>query len=117
MAPQSKGYLATDAQVAALARDYATSRSGADRAQQTFLSILTAHSLRELAKGSHKRHTTAEALGAVETAHAHLYAIVVEATLTPDVAPDPDASDEERRRRTQERNRRTTFARSSKSDL
>lgn len=115
--PQSKGYLATDAQVAALAKDYVTNADGAERARGTYLRILTAHSLRELQKSPHKRHSTAEALGAVEAAHAHLYAVVMEATTTPDVAPDPDASDVERKRRTQERNRRTTFARTSKSAL
>jgi hypothetical protein len=115
--PIQKGYLATDTQVATLARDYVTNANGAEQARGTYLRILVAHSLRELSKSSSKRVTTAEALGAVETAHAHLYAVVVEATLTPDVAPDPEASDEERKRRTQERNRRTTFARTSKSAL
>lgn len=112
-----KGYLASDEQVASLAKEYVTSATGAETARGTYLRILLAHSLRELHRGSHKRHTAAEALGAVETAHAHLYAVVVEATLTPDVTPDPNLSDEERRRRTQERNRRTNFARSSKSEI
>jgi hypothetical protein len=115
--PIAKGYLATDTQVATLARDYVTNSTGADQARGTYLRILVAHSLREIAKGAHKRVSTAEALGAVEAAHAHLYGVVVEATMTPDVAPDPEATDEERRRRTQERNRRTTFARTSKSAL
>jgi hypothetical protein len=117
MAPQAKGYLASDAQVATLAREYVANATGAEQARGTYLRILVAHSLRELSKSTHKRYSAAEALGAVETAHAHLYAIVVEATLTADTAPDPDASDEERKRRTQERNRRTTFARTSKSAL
>jgi len=112
-----KAYLATDAQVATLAKEYVTNADGADKARGTYLRILVAHSLRELQKGSHKRHTQAESLGAVEAAHAHLYAVIVEAVLTPDVKPDPDASTEERARRTQERNRRTTFARTSKSAL
>jgi hypothetical protein len=112
-----KGYLATDEQVASLAKDYVKNAEGAENARGTYLRILVAHSLRELHKSSHKRYSTAEALGAVEAAHTHLYAIVVEATLTPDVMPEPGASDEERRRRTTERNRRTTFARSSKSAL
>jgi hypothetical protein len=115
--PTSKGYLATDEQVAALAKEYVASATSAENARGTYLRILLAHALRELHKGSHKRHTAAEALGAIETAHSHLYTVVTEATLTPDVTPDPDASDVERRRRTQERNRRTNFARSSKSDL
>lgn len=117
MATQAKGYLATDAQVASLAREYVTSANGAEQARGTYLRILVAHSLRELHKGTHKRYSAAESLGAVETAHAHLYAIVVEATMTPDVVPDPDASDIERKRRTKERNRRTTFARTSKAAL
>ena len=112
-----KAYLATDAQVATLAKEYVTNADGADKARGTYLRILVAHSLRELQKGSHKRHTQAESLGAVEAAHAHLYAVIVEAVLTPDVKPDPDASTEERDRRTKERNRRTTFARTSKAAL
>lgn len=114
---QHKGYLATDAQVAALAREYVTSANGAEQARGTYLRYLTAHSLRELQKSQHKRHSTAEALGAVEAAHAHLYGVVVESTLTPDVVPDPQHSKEERNRRTLERNRRTTFARTSKAAL
>lgn len=117
MATNPKGYLATDAQVATLAKEYVTNATGAENARGTYLRILLAHSLRELHKSPHKRHTSAEALGAIESAHAHLYAVVVEATLTPDVAPEPKLSDEERRRRTQERNRRTNFARSSKSEI
>lgn len=112
-----KAYLATDAQVASLAKQYVTNADGAEQARGTYLRILVAHSLRELQKGAHKRHTAAESLGAVEAAHAHLYGVVVEAVLTPDVAPNPEASKEERARRTLERNRRTTFARSSKADL
>lgn len=117
MAPQAKGYLASDAQVAALAKEYVTNADGAERARGTYLRILVAHSLRELHKSPHKRHSTAEALGAVETAHAHLYGVVVQSTLTPDIAPDPQHTKEERSRRTIERNRRNTFARTSKSAL
>lgn len=112
-----RAYLATDAQVAILAKQYVTSADGAEQARGTYLKYLVAHALRELQKSPHKRHTAAESLGAVETVHAHLYGVVVEATITPDIAPDPEATPEERNRRTQERNRRTTFARTSKSAL
>lgn len=112
-----QAFLATDAQVAALARDYVTSADGTARASGTYLQYLLAHTLRELHKNPHKRYTMADAQGALAAAHAHLYAVVVEATVTPDVAPDPDVSKDERDRRTKERNRRTVFARTSKADI
>lgn len=111
-------YLATDAQVATLTREHVQNAQGAATGQETFLRILLAHSLRELSKGQHKRHSAAEALASVETAYAHLYAIVLEAVTTPDLTADnPDLDKAEKRRRAQERNRRSGFARSSKSEL
>lgn len=114
---RTKGYLATDAQVASLAKDYVTHADGSEQARGTYLRILVAHAQRELSKSDHKRHSAAESLGAIETAHAHLYGVVLEAITTPDIALVSDASDVERKRRAQERNRRSTFARSSKSAL
>lgn len=115
--PKKTDYLATDAQVASLARDYVQSATGAENARGTFLRILVAHSLREFSRSQMKRHTQAEQLACVETAHAHLYQVVLEAVTTPEIQADAEVDVDERRRRTLERNRRTTFARTSKSAL
>lgn len=112
-----QNFLATDAQVATLAREYVQSADGTARASGTYLQYLLAHTQAELAKSPHKRHTQADSVGALAAAHARLYAVVVEATVTPDVVADPDATKDERDRRTKERNRRTVFARTSKADL
>lgn len=115
--PSKTNYLATDAQVASLAKDYVQNASGVESARGTYLKIHLAHALQEIAKGTAKRHTAAETLAAVETTHARLYAVVLEAVTTPDIAKAEDLSPEESRRRAQERNRRSAFARSSRSEL
>lgn len=111
------GYLASDATVLALARRYAEGVDATEEVRGTYLRILVAHSKRELESAGVKRATTELALAAVQRAHDALYALVLKAITTADIAPDEDADAEETRRRTRERNRRSTFARTSKTTL
>lgn len=110
-------YLASDATVLAIARRYAEGVDATEEVRGTFLRILVAHSKRELETQGVKRATTELALAAVQRAHDALYALVLKAITTEDIAPDEDADAEETRRRTRERNRRSTFARTSKATL
>lgn len=117
MATKQNQYLRNDTQVAALAREFVQNATAVDNVRGTYLRILVAHALQELSKSQLKRYSTATALASVETVHTHLYAVVLEAVTTDDVRAEPGLDAGERRRRTSERNRRTTFARSSKSEL
>jgi len=111
------GYLVTEAALAALAKDYASGVEQTEGVRGTYLRILVAHSKRELETAGVKRATTDAALAAVQRAHEALYTIVLAAITTPDIAPDDEADADETRRRTKERNRRSTFARTSKTTL
>lgn len=111
------GYIVTDAVLTALAREYASGVEQAEGVRGTYLRILVAHSKRELETRGVKRATADAAKAAVQAAHDQLYPVVLKAITTPDIAPDDDASAEETRRRTRERNRRSTFARTSKTTL
>jgi hypothetical protein len=109
-----KDFLLDDAGVAALARDYVDGVSRTDRVSSTYLRVLVAHSQKEL---NAKRVTEDAALAAVGRAHTRLYAIVMQAVTTEDIAPDPDLPAEEAHTRAMERNRRSNFARTAKSTL
>lgn len=111
------GYLATEATLTALARRYAEGVDVAEETRGTYLRVLVAHSKRELEAQGSRRVTVEIALAAVQAAHDVLYPIVLKAITTADIAPDEDADAEETRRRTRERNRRSTFARTSKTTL
>lgn len=120
MAPQTlakSGYIASDATLKTLAQNYVSGSDAADEVRGVYLKVLVAHSLREAQNLSNKRITQADAQGAVAAAHALLYAIILDAVTTPDVAADDGVDKDERRRRSKERNRRTTFARTAKSTL
>lgn len=111
------GFIANEAVLKTLAKDYVTGADAVSEVNGTFLKILVAHSQREAATLAHKRITQADALGAVAAAHGTMYAIIKDAVTTPDIAADDSLDKGERTRRAKERNRRTGFARSAKSTL
>jgi hypothetical protein len=111
---ECRWFLVSDAFVATLARDYASSVDRADRVRGSYLSILVAHSKRELKA---RKYTTEQALAAVENVHEHFYAIILEAVTTPEIAIKEGLEEAEASRRSKERTRRATFARSAKSTL
>lgn len=111
------GYIVSDAVLTHLAQEYASGVEATEGVRGTYLRILVAHSKRELETRGVKRATTDIALAAVQAAHDQLYPVILKAITTPDVAPDKNVADDEMRRRTQERNRRSNFARTSKTAL
>lgn len=113
-APETTGYLISDAALAVLARDYAASVERAGRVRGTYLSVLVAHSKRELKA---RRSTIEQAVEAVERVNEHFYPIILEAVVTPDIVISDDLSQEEKLMRSKERTRRATFARTAKSTL
>lgn len=111
---EKKGFLLTDAALAILARDYAASVERSGRLRGTYLSVLVAHSKRELKA---RRATAEQAIEAVERVNEHFYPIILEAVITPEIAITDDLSEEEKLKRSKERTRRATFARTAKSTL
>lgn len=91
-------YLATDEQVAALARSYHSSIDVAGTVRVSFLRVVVAYAQKS-AKG--KRVSGKQAQEAVNTTYDRLYAVVLDAVTTPDVT-------------SLERNRRSNFARTAK---
>lgn len=114
-APEKTGFLLSDAALVVLVRDYAASVERAGRVRGTYLSVLVAHSKREL--GSARRATTEQAIEAVEKINAHFYPIILEAVVTPEIVITDDLPEEEKINRSKERTRRATFARTAKSTL
>lgn len=112
--PEKTGYIITDAALAVLARDYAASLERAGRLRGTYLSVLVAHSKRELKA---RRATIEQAVEAVERVNEHFYPIILEAVTTPEIAITEDMDDAEKISRSKERTRRATFARTAKSTL
>lgn len=111
------GYIVSDATLTDLTKSFVHGIEEAESVRGNFFKILVAHSKRALGKWQVKRATTEKALEAVTEAYDHLYAVVLDAVTTPDLLPSPDVSQEERTRRSVERNRRSTFARSAKATL
>lgn len=109
------GFIVSDATLASMARDFVEGMRRADGVRIAYLPVLVAHSKREL--GARRLVTPDQALAAIDKVHEHLYAVIKEAVFTPDVQAADDLPDEERKRRTAERNRRTTFARTALATL
>jgi len=111
------GWLANDATLAALAKDYADGRAQADTVSGSYVRILFAHVQRELVTAGVKRATQERSIEALEAVHAHMYTVILAAVTTADVKHSDDLPAKEQTRRALERNRRTNFARSAKSTL
>lgn len=111
------GYLVTDAVLAALARDYVQGAHQAAQVNDSFLRILTAHTQRELERQKVRRPTQDGSLSMLDIVYDKLYAVVLEAVTTADIAKVEGLDKAERARRAQERNRRSNFARSAKATL
>lgn len=111
------GWIASDAILTSLAKDYVEGRDQSISVAGSYVKILTAHTQRELEKQGVKRATKEKALAAIETVHAHAYAVILAAVTTPDLKHSEDLPDKEQTRRALERNRRSNFARSAKSTL
>jgi hypothetical protein len=124
---QKANYLATEGDIEALAREYYESQERLAGSRTTyFRSLLAAVQVEIAGKPTLRTNKTASALTEEETAkhleafervNTRLYAAVIRGSVTPDVADAPGLREEERRRRSLERNRRNNYARSAASTL
>lgn len=113
------GYLAPDSVVIALARDYSDATVTGNIVRGTYFRVLLAHSQKALTDvlGDALKPEKETMLTVVKTTHDRLYKLILNAVTTPDIAAEDNLSDDERARRTLERNRRSNFARTAKSVL
>lgn len=115
---EGAGYLATDAQVEALAHTQYAVNVEHTHADSVYLRIVLREvqaKLGALTKGRRPPATTQAR--AVNEASVRLYAAVLRGVTTEEVAPSPDLDAAESHRRAVERNRRTVFARTAKATL
>lgn len=110
-------YAATEPQVEALAHHRWSAGIQTLSIDGTYLRVLIAACQRKLGPKGRKRPAIAAQLQAVEEINAKFYAAVLRGITTADVAPDPSAPADEQSRRSVERNRRSTFARTAKATL
>lgn len=109
-------YVATAAQVELLAHERYTNNTAVLQSDETYLRVTLQGCLARLGK-SRRKANEQDQLTVLEDVNKPFYEAVLRGVTTPDVAPDDSVDDEERARRTQARNSRSGFARSSKSTL
>lgn len=114
MKTATTNFLFDDNAVASLAKDYLAAVKSAEGVNVTYLRVLVAHAQKELTV---TRVSIPATIAAIERADEHLYRVIMEAVVTPEIAATTGLEPAESRRRTLERNRRTNFARSAKATL
>lgn len=120
----SRAYLATDEQVRQLAILNFESSEGFAKTGGTFLRIEVAAlqsalgiQPRQRAGGKPQRFDKDNVMATYRDVHNRLYALVLDAVVTPDIADNAKLRKAEKQRRALERNRRSNFARTVKSTL
>lgn len=118
---ESAHYVATDAQVEALAHEMYTTNTRVQRIDGAYLRVLLVGCQAQLGAAVSKRRKSAGDIDAQMTVlnatHDRFYAAVLRGVTTPDIAADAALEPDERQRRSLERNRRSIFARTAKSTL
>lgn len=112
-------FVADAKQVEALAHEHYTANAGMRSADGTYLKVVIVACQRDLGvrpKGRARVDSKAQ-LSVLENVHAPFYEAVLRGVTTSDIAADTGLDKDESARRAVERNRRSTFARSSKSTL
>jgi len=110
---ETTGYLATNEQLAALAQEYASGLGLIGGVRASYLRILVAHSQQDAGRQL-KKLTPVQTRKLVQATHDRLYAVVLSAITTPELAADERLSPRENTKRSLERNRRSNFARTAK---
>jgi hypothetical protein len=111
-------YAMSEQQVETLASEYAAASAETSRINGTYLRVLVIACQAILGKVKRGNKIVADTqLSVLTDVSDKYYAAVLRGVTTPDVAHDDKLSKEERTRRSLERNRRSTFARSNKSTL
>lgn len=115
---ESNHYVANDAQVEGLAHECYKAGIAVQRTDGIYLRVLIAGCQAKLGATKRGRAPSVESqLSVVEQVHERFYAAVLRGVTTPDVVNEGNLEAAERNRRTLERNRRSNFARQSKSTL
>lgn len=110
-------YSLTEAQIEAMAAERTQSLNVTEAFDGTYLKVLITRVQGVLGTKRGKRMGTDVQLTALHKEAAPCYAAVLRGVMTPDIALDASLEADEVRRRTTERNRRATFARTAKSTL
>lgn len=111
-------FVADAAQVEALAHELYNTQGAMRAADGTYLKVLIVACQGQLGKPPRRKAADVTAqLGVLEKVNEVFYAAVLRGVSTPEVQPDPTLDKTENSRRSVERNRRSTFARSVKSTL
>lgn len=114
---QRKHYVATEAEVEALAGEQYTAMETAGAGGVTFLRVLVAASQARLGRRRGPAPRASAQSEVLELIYDKFYPAVLRGITTDDIAHDPAQSAIEQRRRALERNRRSAFARSAISTL
>jgi hypothetical protein len=107
----------SEQQVEALASEYAAAAVETSRVGMTYLRVLVAGCQAIIGNKKRGRHAADAQAQVLNDVSAKFYGAVLRGVTTPDIAHDDTLPKPEQTRRSLERNRRSTFARSSKSTL
>ncbi len=110
-------YVMTEAQIERLAAERLTGATLVDSFDGTYLRALVVATQSKLGAKRGKRMATEAQLETLEATAAPFYAAVLRGVITPDIEVSADLEPAEATRRTRERNRRATFARTAKATL
>jgi hypothetical protein len=111
-------YAMTDIQVESFARDMVGAVDAVNSGRTTYLRVLVTQCQATLGKVKRGKTLTGETqLSVLGDVADRLYAAVLRGITTPEIAPEEGLAKEEATRRSIERNKRSTFARSAKSVL
>lgn len=110
-------YVATEAQVETLAAAHWNVAIQLEGSNSTYLRVLLVGAQAELGRGRGRKPNPQAQLAVLDKVHERFYAAVLRGVTTDDIAKDEGLEPTESSRRALERNRRSTFARSSKTAL
>lgn len=110
-------FVATEAQVEALAVAHLEASGAVAQSQGVYLKVLIAGCQAALGAKRGRAPGAAAQLSVIDKVHEKYYAAVMRGITTPDVAPDDSLEQREQTLRSLERNRRSTFARTAKTTL
>jgi hypothetical protein len=110
-------YAMSEGQVEALAAEYGTAASETSRVGMTYLRVLVAGCQAIIGASKRGRFSPSAQTQALNEVSTGYYAAVLRGITTPELAPAEGLDKAEATRRSLERNRRSTFARSAKSTL
>lgn len=110
-------YIMSESQVESLATEYASASVETARVGMTYLRVLVAACQAIIGTSKRGRHAAAAQAEVLDGVASKYYAAVLRGVTTADIVPDTTLPKPEQTRRSLERNRRSTFARSAKSTL